>query len=72
MLFVMDTAHIIDLVSSLGFPIVMCAALFYYMVNQRKAHSAELDNLRTTLEENTKVLTELSTLIKLIANEKER
>lgn len=68
----MDAGQIIDLVSSLGFPVVMCAALFYYMINQRKAYTAELDNLRTTLEENTKVLTELSTLIKVIADEKER
>lgn len=65
--------NIIDLISNLGFPIAMCFALFYYMINQNKQHEQSIDDLRTTLEENTKVLTELTTLIKMIAdNEKER
>lgn len=68
----MDTQTIIQLISNVGFPIAMCVALFYYMIKQRQEHSVELENLRNTLEENTKVLTELSTLIKQLANEKER
>lgn len=68
----MDTQTVIQLISNVGFPIAMCVALFYYMIKQRQEHSVELENLRTTLEENTKVLTELSTLIKQLANEKER
>lgn len=65
--------NIINIISNLGFPIAMCVAMFYYMINQNKQHEQSLDDLRTTLEENTKVLTELTTLIKMIAdNEKER
>lgn len=65
--------NIIDIISNLGFPIAMCVALFYYMINQNKQHEQSIDDLRTILEENTKVLTELTTLIKMIAgNEKER
>lgn len=65
--------NIIDIISNLGFPIAMCVALFYYMINQNKQHEQSIDDLRTTLEENTEVLTELTTLIKMIAdNEKER
>lgn len=65
----METGQlIIDLVGNLGFPIAMCAALFYYMIQQRKEHSTELEHLRDTLEENTRVLTELSTLIKVLTN----
>mgnify|MGYP001147380178 CR=1 FL=1 len=64
--------NIIDIISNLGFPIAMCVALFYYMATQNKQHEQSLDDLRATLEENTKVLTELTTLIKMIAdNEKE-
>lgn len=64
---------VINLISNLGFPIAMCCALFYYMINQNKRHEQEINDLRTTLEDNTKVLTELSTLIKIIVeNEKER
>lgn len=65
--------NIINIISNLGFPIAMCVALFYYMINQNKQHEQSLDDLRTTLEENTKVLTEITTLIQMIAdNDKKR
>lgn len=62
----MNTNDFIQLVSNLGFPVVMCGALFYYMVQQDKRHTTETDKLRETLEANTNVLTELCTLIKNI------
>jgi preprotein translocase subunit YajC len=68
----MDANTIIQIVSSLGFPIVMCGALFWYMVKQREAHKEETDHLKDTINENTKVLAELTTLIKVLTNEKER
>lgn len=68
----MDANTIIQIVSSLGFPIVMCAALFWYMVKQREAHKEETDHLKDTINENTKVLAELTTLIKVLTNEKDR
>lgn len=66
----MDANTIIQIVSSLGFPIVMCGALFWYMVKQREAHKEETDHLKDTINENTKVLAELTTLIKILTNEK--
>ena len=68
----MDTNSIIQIVSTLGFPIVMCGALFWYMVKQRDIHTEETEHLKDTLNENTKVLAELTTLIKLLTNEKKR
>lgn len=68
----MDANTIIQIVSSLGFPIVMCGALFWYMVKQREVHKEETDNLKDTINENTKVLAELTTLIKILTNENER
>lgn len=68
----MDTNTLIQLVSSLGFPIVMCGALFWYMIQQQKTHKEELEHLKDTINENTKVLTELTTLIKDLNDEKER
>lgn len=68
----MDANTIIQIISSLGFPIVMCGALFWYMVNQREAHKEETDHLKDTINENTKVLAELTTLIKVLTDEKER
>lgn len=66
----MDANNIIQIISSLGFPIVMCGALFWYMVKQRDAHKEETDHLKDTINENTKVLTELTALIKILTNEK--
>lgn len=68
----MDANTIIQIISSLGFPIVMCVALFWYMVKQREAHKEETDHLKDTINENTKVLAELTTLIKVLTDEKER
>ena len=68
----MDTNTIIQIVSSLGFPIVMCGALFWYMVKQCEAHKGETEHLKDTVNENTKVLAELTTLIKILTHEKER
>lgn len=68
----MDANTIIQIVSSLGFPIVMCGALFWYMVKQREVHKEETDHLKDTINENTKVLAELTTLIKVLTDEKER
>lgn len=68
----MDANTIIQIISSLGFPIVMCGALFWYMVKQREEHKEETDHLKDTINENTKVLAELTTLIKVLTDEKER
>lgn len=68
----MDANTIIQIISSLGFPIVMCGALFWYMVRQRQAHQEETEHLKDTIAENTKVLAELTTLIKILTDEEER
>lgn len=68
----MDANTIIQIVSSLGFPIVMCGALFCYLVKQCETHKEEIDNLKDTINENTKMLAKLTTLIKILTNEKER
>ena len=68
----MNTNTIIQIISSLGFPIVMCGALFWYMVKQSETHQEETDRLKDTINENTKVLYKLTTLIKILTNEKER
>lgn len=60
----MNLTDISNFISTVGFPVAMCAALLYYMNKQSEKHTNETDNLRQTIESNTKVLTELCTLIK--------
>lgn len=52
----MDTNSIIQLISTVGFPIVAYAAMFWYMVKQNEAHREEMST-------NTKALTELKEAI---------
>lgn len=56
----MDANTIIQLVGSLGFPIVMCGALFWRMVKSDEQHKAEMDKLSEALNNNTIALTKLS------------
>lgn len=56
----MDANTIVQLVGSLGFPIVMCGALFWRMVKSDEQHKAEMDKLSEALNNNTIALTKLS------------
>ena len=62
----MDVNGIISLISNVGFPVAVCVALFYYMEKQNERHQSETDKLNETVQSNTKVLTELCTLIKTL------
>lgn len=56
----MDYNTITTLVGSLGFPIVMCIALFW-MIN------TTMKEFKQTVVENTKAMTELVTTVKAIS-----
>ena len=56
----MDANTIIQLVGSLGFPIVACGALFWRMVKSDEQHKAEMDKLSEAINNNTVALTKLS------------
>lgn len=62
----MDINEIVSLVSNVGFPVAVCIALFFYMEKQNERHQQETDKLNETVQSNTKVLTELCTLIKTL------
>lgn len=49
----MDVGTITQLVGSLGFPIVSCGALFWYLVKEKDAHKEEMEELRKSIEANT-------------------
>lgn len=56
----MDANTIIQIVGSLGFPIVMCGALFWNQVKSNEQHKAEMDKLSEALNNNTLAITKLS------------
>lgn len=55
----MDQNAVIQLVSTLGFPIVCCGALFWRMVKSDEQHKAEMDKFSEALNNNTVVMTRL-------------
>lgn len=52
----MDTNMVMNLISTLGFPIIACGALFWYTVKQTETHKAEIDNLTIAVNNNTLVM----------------
>lgn len=62
----MEVNEIVNIISNVGFPIAVCLVMFYYMNRQSEKHKEEIDKLSETLQGNTKVLTELCTLIKTL------
>lgn len=61
-----DLNGIVQIISTVGFPIVMCLILMKYMAAADAKHESEVSHLTDTIDANTKVLTELCTLIKTL------
>lgn len=55
----MDVQAIITAISTVGFPIVMCGALFWYMINQRDSHKEEISKMTEAINNNTLALQKL-------------
>lgn len=62
----MDIDMIVNVIQTLGFPIAVCIALFWYVNKQTETHKEEMDGLRKTIEENTVILSQLKELINII------
>lgn len=55
----MDFNAVVQAISTIGFPIVMCLILMYYVNKLIEAHKTEIDDLRKTIEANTLVTQKL-------------
>lgn len=55
----MDVTMVSQLIGSLGFPIVCCGTLFWYLVKEKDAHKEEIDELRKSVEANTTAINSL-------------
>lgn len=56
----MTVNDIITLISSVGFPIVCCGVLFWFMYKVNKLHSEDMQRITETINENTQVLIKLA------------
>lgn len=56
----MGVNELIQLVGSLGFPIVACGALFWRMVKSDEQHKEEMNKMSEALNNNTSALVKLT------------
>lgn len=56
----MNINDVMTAISTLGFPIVMCGALFWKMLRQDEQHKEEMDKLSEALNNNTLALSKLT------------
>lgn len=55
----MDFTTISQLISSVGFPIAACVALFWQMTKESERHKEEMNALKESLNQNTLAITKL-------------
>ena len=65
----MDFNMVVQLIGSLGFPIVACGALFWTLNKEQESHKAEMAAVTQALNQNTLVMTELKDMIAALKNE---
>ena len=56
----MNVNSLIQLVGSLGFPIVACGALFWHMIKSDEQHKEEMNKMSEALNNNTSALLKLT------------
>jgi hypothetical protein len=64
----MEIQTITAAISSVGFPIVMCGALFWYMTKQREEHKEEMDTVKESLNANTLAIQHLTDTLTGVRN----
>jgi len=62
----MDIEVITQIITSVGFPIVACGGLFWYINKVTDSHKEEVKAMMDSLNQNTLVLTELKELISIM------
>ena len=67
----MDAQAYTNLISSVGFPIVMCLIMVKLMSRMEESHKAEIDSLKDSLNNNTNVLTRLETMFSMLIRKEE-
>ena len=56
------------MVADLGFPVVACGGLFWFLNKQEERRGNEIMNMSNALNENTAVLESLKELIQILMN----
>lgn len=60
---IMEFTEILTAISTVGFPIVFCLILFWYLREESNNHKTEMDQLKDVIAENNTILASLKQLI---------
>lgn len=61
----MDINVITQIISTVGFPIACCIYLVYNQNKAEERHKEEVDKLRSSLDNNTRVMNKICAILKL-------
>ena len=59
----MDANIILQGISTVGFPVVMCVLMYYHMNKQTEAHTEEISKLTSVINDNTVATKQLVALL---------
>lgn len=59
----MDTNAVLEAISTVGFPIVMCLILMYMVYKQGADHKEEMNQLQQSLNNNTLAIQHLTDML---------
>ncbi len=59
----MEINDILTAITTVGFPIVFCLLLFWYLREETKNHKDEVSELKAVISENNSILASLKQLI---------
>ena len=59
----MEIESIIQIIGSLGFPIVACGALFWMLNKQTEMHKTEMDTIKDAIDELKVAILQLTNLL---------
>ena len=60
---IMEFSEILTAISTIGFPIVCCLLLFWYLREETNSHKNEMNDLKEVISKNNEVLASLKQLI---------
>lgn len=66
----MELTTILQLISTVGFPIAMCIYLLFYIKSFDEKYCEQLTNMSKAIENNTLVIAKLSTKLDALDEEK--
>lgn len=55
--------ELVQVISNLGFPIVCCIAMAWYVKYMTDKYQGEVDGLKETIDSNTQVITEMKAMV---------